>query len=50
MGGCCLTRDTIETFLKVAQARDGGWAKVEVQQVDEWSPVMHVASILTKES
>ncbi len=49
-GGCCLTRNTMETFLKVAKARDGGWAKVEVQQTDKWSPVTHIAGVLTKQS
>lgn len=48
MGGCCLTRDTLGTFSKVAQARDGGWAKVEVGAVDEMSPTIHVVGVLTK--
>ncbi|KAJ9606548.1 hypothetical protein H2200_008556 [Cladophialophora chaetospira] len=50
MGGCSLTRDTMDTFLKVAKAKDGGWAKVEMQQVDEFSPVKHVVGVLTKKS
>ncbi|KIW67386.1 hypothetical protein PV04_06645 [Phialophora macrospora] len=48
MGGCCLTRNTMDTLLKVANARDGGWAKVEVQQADPLSPVVHVVGVLTK--
>jgi len=48
MGGCCLDRNTMETFLNVAKARDGGWAKVEVQQYDDMTPLMHVVGVLTK--
>jgi len=50
LGGCCLTRNTLDTFLKVAKARDGGWARVEVQQIDEWSLLIHIAGVLTKKS
>jgi len=48
MGGCELTRNTLETFLKVAKAKDGGWAKVEVIPVDDHSPLMHIVGLLTK--
>lgn len=48
MGGCDLMRNTMETFLKVAKDKDGGWAKVEVGQVDEYSPTIHVVGVLTK--
>jgi SAM-dependent methyltransferase len=50
MGGCCLTRDTMETFKQVANARDGGFAKVEIQHADPMSPVIHVVGVLTKKS
>jgi SAM-dependent methyltransferase len=50
MGGCCLTRNTMETFLRVATARDGGWAKIDVQKHDEMGPVIHVVGVLTKKS
>ena len=50
MGGCCMDRNTMDTFLKVANARDGGWAKVEVNQVDDWSPLVHVVGVLTKKA
>ncbi|KIX93045.1 uncharacterized protein Z520_11318 [Fonsecaea multimorphosa CBS 102226] len=48
MGGCCLTRSTVDTLLQVAQARDGGWAEVKISVDDEYSPSMHVTGVLTK--
>ncbi|KIW85714.1 hypothetical protein Z517_01106 [Fonsecaea pedrosoi CBS 271.37] len=48
MGGCCLTRDTVDTLLKVAQARDGGWAQVNLSSADEYTPVAHVTGVLIK--
>ncbi|KIW95240.1 uncharacterized protein Z519_03824 [Cladophialophora bantiana CBS 173.52] len=48
MGGCCLTRSTMDTLLKVAQARDGGWAEAKVTVDDEYTPAMHVTGVLTK--
>ncbi|KAK5327592.1 hypothetical protein LTR93_002977 [Exophiala xenobiotica] len=48
MGGCELTRDTLRTFLEVAQDKDGGFAKVEMKQVDEHSMVTHIVGVLTK--
>ena len=48
MGGCCLDRTTINTFLQVAEAKDGGWAKVQTQDMDDFGPTIHVLGILTK--
>ncbi|OAP60727.1 hypothetical protein AYL99_05729 [Fonsecaea erecta] len=48
MGGCCLTRSTIDTLLQVARARDGGWAEVTLTPDDEYSPSMHVTGVLIK--
>lgn len=48
MGGCDLRRDTVQTFLKVAEEKDGGFAKVEMKQVDDHSMSTHVVGVLTK--
>jgi hypothetical protein len=48
MGGCCLDRNTLDTFLRVANAKDGGFAKVEMDSKDSWSPVVHIVGVLTK--
>ncbi|KAJ9636591.1 hypothetical protein H2204_005191 [Knufia peltigerae] len=48
MGGCDLRRDTVQTFLKVAKEKDGGFAKVEMTQVDPHSISTHVVGVLTK--
>ena len=48
MGGCELTRDTMETFLRTAKEKNGGWANVEVRIVDRNSPLPHVVGVLTK--
>ncbi|KIW12962.1 hypothetical protein PV08_08149 [Exophiala spinifera] len=48
MGGCDLRRDTVQTFLNVAKEKDGGFAKVEMNQVDAHSMLTHVVGVLTK--
>ncbi|KIW32009.1 uncharacterized protein PV07_03591 [Cladophialophora immunda] len=48
MGGCCLTRTTVDTLLQVANARDGGWAEVNLTADDEYTPAMHVTGVLIK--
>lgn len=48
MGGCELTRNTLDTFSKVVKEKDGGWANVEVEEVDNFGPLMHIVGVLTK--
>jgi len=48
MGGCELMRDTLQTLLEVAKEKDGGFAKVEMKQVDEHSMATHIVGVLTK--
>ncbi|KIW52187.1 hypothetical protein PV05_07848 [Exophiala xenobiotica] len=48
MGGCELTRDTLQAMLEVANEKDGGFAKVEIKQVDEHSMITHIVGVLTK--
>lgn len=48
MGGCDLERNTMETFLQVAREKDGGFAKVDVGLVSQYSPTVHVVGVLTK--
>ncbi|KAL2430510.1 hypothetical protein ABEF95_009289 [Exophiala dermatitidis] len=48
MGGCELTRDTMGTLLKVAKEKDGGWERVDVEEVDGFGPLVHVVGVLVK--
>ena len=47
MGGCQLRRDTIALLMEAAEA-DGGWAKVQLEKVDEWSLLPHVVGYCIK--
>ncbi|KIX05010.1 uncharacterized protein Z518_05882 [Rhinocladiella mackenziei CBS 650.93] len=48
MGGCDMMRDTLSELTKVAKEKDGGWEKIEVEEVDDFSPSVHVVGVLTK--
>ena len=47
MGGCELTRDTLASLHKAA-AKDGGWAKVDVELCDPFSTIPHIVGALVK--
>lgn len=41
MGNCDLRRDTTALLMDAAKA-DGGWAKVQLETVDDWSSLPHI--------
>jgi SAM-dependent methyltransferase len=47
MGGCQLRRDTTTVLMKAAEA-DGGWAKMQLERVDEWSVIPHIVGYCIK--
>lgn len=46
--GCELNRETLNNFQRVAQEKEGGWAKVEIKRFDKKSPLVHIVGTLTK--
>ena len=47
LGNCNLRRDTRAVVMKAAE-RDGGWAEVKLETVDEWAVVPHIVGYFVK--
>jgi len=49
LGGCHLNRDTLEVVKSVAK-KDGGWEKVDLENVVQWGTIPFVLGEFTKKS
>lgn len=49
LGGCQLRRDTTTLLMKAGEA-DGGWEKVQLEKVDEWSTIPHIVGYCIKQA